>query len=173
MSATGQDASAWAAPSAWGAGLIQIALGAGLATSGLSWGMGLAALGAVGIAWGAMALARGRVIAPRAGVAGALGGLVALVVAMAADPGRTSVFAVTASGMLLLAAAIACGLTLRGGIHRARRTSYAAPRTRLVPLIAAAVLVAAIVTPALSATEAGRLAPSHSGHGLTETPHDH
>ena len=36
---------------------------------------------------------------------------------------------------------------------------------RLSALFVAAVLVAALVTPALGATEAGRLAPDHSEHG--------
>jgi hypothetical protein len=50
-------------------------------------------------------------------------------------------------------------------LRRPRRTTDAAP-PRLAGLFISAVLVAAIVTPALGATEAGRLAPDHSGHGI-------
>ncbi|WP_243074375.1 hypothetical protein [Microbacterium sp. SS28] len=169
----GPDASpaAWAAVAAWGAGLIQLALGAGMLTTptgAQAAGVPLAALGIGSLVWGAAALARGRVIAPRAGVAGVVAGLVAGGLGLWADPARTSVGAAGAASVLLMAVGLACGRTLRKG----GRVPAPTP-PRLAPLFIAAVVVAAVVTPALSATEAGRLAPDHGSHGVVEDVHSH
>lgn len=157
---------AWTAVAAWGAGLIELALGAGALTSGDSpWGLGfiLIALGAAGLVWGAATLARGHLLAPRAGVAGALASLTAVVATLALDPARTSVVTVGAASVLLIAVALACARQSR------RRTDAAPPR--LSVLLIAAVLVAGLVTPALGATEAGLLAPDHSDHGIVDPGH--
>lgn len=184
-----RDASAamWPAITAWGAGLVQIALGAG-AVSGKTVqpaGLLLIALGLLALAWGAMTLARGRVIAPRASVAGALAGLVAGALGLAADPARTSVIAVAAASVLLVAVAIGSGRALRAGSpttsarsgsasDEGSRQAAPAPQPRLAGIFVAAIIVAAVVTPALGATEAGRLAPDHSVHGgVIEDPHHH
>ncbi|WP_345800326.1 hypothetical protein AAIB33_12720 [Microbacterium sp. AZCO] len=162
-----RDASpvAGAAIASWGAGLIQLALGAGALTAGeFLVGVPLVALGAAALAWGAAALAKGRVVLPRTTLAGVLAGLVVGAVALSTDPERTSVVAVSAGWMLLLGAGIGCGLAIRRGD---------AGRPRMPGLIVAAVIVAAIVTPALAATEAGRLAPDHSVHELVGTGHVH
>ncbi len=177
--------SAWPAVAAWGAALILLALGAGAITAADgsgpadasaagaagSWAVGLPliTLGAAGLAWGALTLARGRVVAPRAAVAGALAGLVAGGAALGVDPVRTSVAAFGAVTVLLVAVALGCGRALRS----TDRTPDAAPRRRLAGLLVAAVVVAGIVTPALGATEAGRSA-GHSGHGIVlEDGHSH
>jgi len=170
-----RDASAvlWPAVTAWGAGLVQIALGAGAVTGSTVQpaGLPLIALGLLALAWGATALARGRVIAPRAGVAGALAGLIAGALALAADPARTSILAVAAASVLVVAVAIGCGRALRA---TQRTTASAPPKPRLAGFFVAAVVVAAVITPALGATEAGRLAPDHSVHGgVIEEPHHH
>jgi hypothetical protein len=165
--------SSWPAVAAWGAALLQLALGAG-ALIGAGGGIELGALGVVlvilgagGLVWGAAALTRGRIVVPRVGVAGALGGIAAVTAALALDPVRTSVVAVAAVSVLLIAAGIGCGISLR-------RSARPMPgRTGLLGLFVAAVLVAGVVTPALGATEAGRLAPGHSGHGLVVDEHQH
>lgn len=173
-----RDAAAamWPAITAWGAGLVQFALGAG-AVSGSTVqpaGLLLIALALLALAWGAVTLARGRLIAPRASVVAALAGLIVGGLALAADPARTSVFAVTAASVLLVATAIGCGRALRAveATERPARPSSAKPR--LAGIFVAAVVVSALVTPALGATEAGRLAPDHSVHGgVVEDPHHH
>lgn len=166
------SAPSWAAVSAWGAGLLEIALGAGLMTSpgGAARGAGivLVIIGAGALGWGVVMLVRGRVIAPRAGIAGALAGLIGAVLALGIDTGRTSVIAVGAASALLVATALACGAELRR-----RRSSARSGQPRLAVFLVAAVLVAGVVTPALGATEAGRLAPDHSEHGLVVPGHQH
>ena len=160
-------ATSWAAVAAWGAGLIELALGAGAwMRDGDDRGAGiiLIALGAGTLVWGAVTLARGRIVVPRAGVAGALGGIVAAVAALVADTARTSVLAVAALAALLISAAIACATRLR------RRSADEAP-PRLWVLFVAAIVVAALVTPALAATEAGRSASPHGTHGIVDPGH--
>jgi hypothetical protein len=162
-------ATSWAAVAAWGAGLIELALGAGASMrDGDDRGAGiiLIALGAGTLVWGAVTLARGRIVVPRAGVAGALGGIVAAVAALVADPARTSVLAVAALAALLISAAIACATRLR---RRTARADEAPPR--LWVLFVAAIVVAALVTPALAATEAGRSASPHGTHGIVDPGH--
>lgn len=150
-------AQSWPALTAWGAGLIQLALGAAALTGAqggavlLVVGIALLGLGATGFAWGGTALARGRLVVPRAGVGGALAGILVLVAALVAAPQRISVTAVAAASALLLATGISCAIA-----GRAQR-SDAAP-LRLLGLLATAVVVAAVVTPALAATEATHLA---------------
>ena len=161
----------WAAVAAWGAGLLELALGAGLMTSpggGAARGAGaaLVILGAGGLGWGAATLARGRVISPRVGVFGALVGLIVPALALAADPAHVSVMAAGAASALAVVVALACGLELR-----ADRRPAETPSPRLSVLLTAAVIVAAIVAPSLGATEAGRLAPDHGQHGLVDPGH--
>ncbi len=156
---------AWAAVAAWGAGLIELALGAGaLPQDGAARGAGivLLALGAGGLVWGAATLARGRIVVPRAGVAGALAGIAATTVAFTADPVRTSVLATAAAMALLVTIALICAAALRAG---SRGNTDAAPPP-VWAILVAATIVAALVTPALGATEAGRSATGHGGHQL-------
>lgn len=163
-------ATAAGAVAAWGAGLVQIALGAGALTSeGAARGAGfvLVALGAGALAWGAVSLVRGRTVAPRAGVGGALAGIVATAALLWLDPARTSAATVAAASVLLVVAALACGVRLR------RKTATDAAPPRLPALIAAAVVVAAIATPALGSTEAARTSPAHGGHVAPTEPGHH
>lgn len=168
--------SPWPAIAAWGAGLIQLALGAGTITGVAEGpairvaGILLIVLGATTIGWGAATLARGRLLVPRLSIAGSLAGVLAAVSALMLDPVRVSVFAVAAASALLLAVALGAAWERR----RASRTNGgattdAAP-SRILPLVVGAFLVAALVTPALAATEAGRHAVPHGQH-LTEPDH--
>lgn len=162
------SAAAWPAVAAWGAGLVHLALGAGAVTArgGAQFaGLPLIALGAAFLVWGAVVLARGRLVAPRTTVAGVLAGLAAGALALAADPVRTSVAAVAAASVLLIAVGFGCGRALRAG----RGTDAASPR--LAGLLVAAIVVAGIVTPALAATEAGRHAHDHGE--IVEPAHSH
>lgn len=173
---TASSAPAVAAVAAWGAGLIQLALGAGgligaetAMGSGIARGAGLVlvVLGAGGVAWGVAVLLHARAVLARAGIAGVLAGLGALTALLVAQPARTSVIAVAAASALLIVVAFACGLRLRA---RKKDGTDAAP-LRLRAVIVAAVVVAAVVTPALGTTEAAQLAPDHGTHGVVETGH--
>ncbi|NLP83159.1 hypothetical protein HF576_04815 [Microbacterium sp. CFH 90308] len=170
------SAPAVAAVAAWGAGLVQLALGAGGLTgadgvtgdvAARGAGLLLVTLGAGGIAWGVAALVHARAVLPRFAVAGALAGLGALTALLVAQPARTSVIAVAAASALLIVVALACGLRLR---ERKKDGADAAP-LRVRALIVAAVVVAAVVTPALGTTEAAQLAPDHGTHGVVEPDH--
>jgi hypothetical protein len=141
---------AWAAPVAWGAGLVALALGAGAIVSPVSalaatTGVLLAAVGAGALGWGGACLARGRTVAPRAGMAGAFAGILLLCVLLALSPRHTSVLALGA-GVVLFAVTAAAGASA----SRDRRPER--PAGAWV-LLAAAVLVAALVTPALTAAQ--------------------
>lgn len=154
-----RSATSWPALTAWGAGLIQLALGAGALTGAQggvvlhSAGIALVGFGAAGFAWGGATLARGRLVVPRAGVVGVLAGIVALAAALGAGPARISPLAVAVASALLLATGLACARAVR--LHRSGRVDAAPPR--MLVLLASAVLVAAVVTPALAATESGQL----------------
>jgi hypothetical protein len=160
-------APSWTAIAAWGGGLIQLALGAGLITAEGDpairvAGILLAVIGAVAIGWGAATLARGRTVVPRLGVAGSLAGICMTAVALSLDPARVSVVAVAVTVVLLVAVALGCALGLRRATRRdlSLRGPQAA-RPHLLGLIVGAVVVAGLVTPALAATEAGQHAVPH------------
>lgn len=160
-----------AAVTAWGAGLIQIALGAGVVLGGRSTsvaGIALIALGAAGIAWGAATLARGRIVVPRAGVVGALSGVVSTFAAVALDPERISVLAAAAASVLWIVVALGGASALRSP-----RTAGRADAVSLTSLFVSAVVVAALVTPALSATEASLLAPHDGRPAIVVDEHRH
>jgi hypothetical protein len=156
------DAPSWPAIAAWGGGLVQLALGAGAVTTAPGSaairvaGVLLVVMGAAAIGWGALTLARGRIVVPRLVIGGSLAGILATVATMALDPVRVSVFAVAAATALLVAVAFGSAIALRGSTRRA-----GAGRARLVGLFVAAILVAGVVTPALAATEAGQHAVPH------------
>ncbi|MGA7147864.1 MAG: hypothetical protein WBX17_05150, partial [Microbacterium sp.] len=93
-------------------------------------------------------------------------GIVAAVAALVANPAGTSVLAVAALTALLISAAIACATRLRR-----RRAGAEEASPRLWVLFAAAIVVAALVTPALAATEAGRSASPHGTPGIVDPGH--
>lgn len=183
MTPAGAFVRSWPPLAAVGAGLIQIALAAGLvlgagAAPPLFVGILtvlLIAAGAAHLGWAALTLSLGRVSAPGAGLALALGSMVALVATLVVDAGGTSIAAVAAGTVLLMVTGVACADRRRRG----RRTpSAASARSRRTPaagaigLVVGATLVSALVTPALGATEAGQRAPDHGSHGIV-VEHEH
>ena len=177
----------WPTLAAWGAGLLQLGVGAGMIMQGTGVadrGVGVlaAVVGAAALGWGVAALTRGRLVAPRTGMAIAVIGTVASGLALAVDPVRISVHAVGVAVLLHLAYGVASAFVVRrarsGSDDVARSTTPDAadrvsPRTSVLGMIAGCIIVAGLVTPALGATEAGRAAPDHSDHPLFSTEHGH
>lgn len=170
----------WPSIAAWSGGLIQLALGAGAVTTaggGVALhaaGVVLLALGGAAIAWGTAALLRGRAVVPRLGMIGALGGAFAAVAGFVLDPARMSILAVAPAVALLVVASLGCAVGLRAERAPSRRDARMPGRPRIVELIVGAVLAAAVVTPALAATEAGFLAPVDGGTVVVpDTGHHH
>ncbi|MGN7969438.1 hypothetical protein [Microbacterium sp. 22296] len=147
----------WPSVSAWGAGLIVAALGAGAIVrsdsgapaTGL--GIGMVVLGLASLAWGAAALSTGRLVVPRMTLAGALIALLATTALMFIAPAHTSIIAAAAASVLL----VVVGATV--AVHLRRRRSTSSPRTAqpmsVTGLLVAAAVIAVLVTPALGATQ--------------------
>lgn len=147
----------WPSVSAWGAGLIVAALGAGAIVrsdsgapaTGL--GIGLVILGLASLAWGAAALSTGRLVVPRMTLAGALIALLATTALVFIAPAHTSIIAAAAASVLL----VVVGATV--AVHLRRRRSTSSPRTAqpmsVTGLLVAAAVIAVLVTPALGATQ--------------------
>ncbi len=172
----------WPTLAAWGAGLLQLGVGAGMITQGTGAadrGVGVVAVavGAAALGWGVAALTRGRLVAPRVAMAIAVAGTIASGLALAADPMRISVHAVGVTVLLHVAYGVAGAAVVRRARTAPAGSSPAearsTPRTSVIGLVAGCVIVAGLVTPALGATEAGRNAPSHSDHPLFSTEHSH
>ncbi len=175
----------WPTLAAWGTGLVQLALGAGVVMGDVgpgprAVGVVLASFGATTLVAGVVWLARGlqRPIAP---LALAIGGILAMTSALLMDPAHVSVAALAVGVTLAIALALCAP-----GLHRSaagsagpRRAAQSGGATRSASrgigvsgLLVGAVVVAAAVTPALASTEAGRMAPDHSSHTL-EFDHQH
>lgn len=166
----------WPALFAWGAGLIHIAVAAGAPLGVL---VPLTALGAAELVWGIATLRLGRMPLVRTaltiGVVATLGGLVlALFDLMAWIP-------LVSSSLMLLAIAGAAAVKLRrdargidgsgtdargADVDASARSSAPVGRS-LIGVVAGALLVSALTTPALAQTHAGDYAIPHgemSGH---------
>lgn len=145
----------WPAALAWGAALVLAALGAGAvvlpdATStNRVIGVGAAALGLAGLGWGTAALRAGRLLAPRSTTAGTLLAILAATWLLASEPAHTSIVGVAVC-VGLSAALGACAAA-------ATRTSVPVRHLRVGQLLAAAALIAVLVTPALGAVQDGIL----------------
>lgn len=166
----------WPSVSAWGAGLITAALGAGAiirpdsgaVASGL--GIGMVVLGLVCLAWGAATLSTGRLVVPRIALAGALVALALTAGLMFAAPAHTSILGVTAACALLVVVGATAAVHLRR-VSRGPTTRTAQPMS-VVGLLVAAAVIAVVVTPALGATQNAVLLRddgtvpviSHEGH---------
>jgi len=145
----------WPSVSAWGAGLILAALGAGAivgpssgaASRGL--GAGLVVLGVGALVWGGAVLALGRLIAPRATLVGALAGILLAAALMFVLPAHTSVIAIAAAALLL----IVVGAAVAGRVRRADTAPRTAEPMSVWGLLLAASIIAVVVTPALGATQ--------------------
>jgi hypothetical protein len=148
----------WPSVSAWGAGLILAALGAGAITGPNSGaasrglGAGLVVLGVAALVWGGAVLALGRLVAPRATLVGVLAGLLTSTALVFVLPSHTSVIAVAAAALLLIVvgAAVAARVRRRG---RAGEDPRAAQPISVLGLMVAASVIAVVVTPALGATQ--------------------
>lgn len=156
----------WPALFAWGAGLIHLAVGAGVRTASDPVTAGILALllvlGAAELAWGVDALRMGSPRAPRAAAGAAVGAAVLGGCAIAV--GASPIAIAAASGLAVAAGAISAA--------RPGRTRRPAGRGAQVAAIAlAAVLVAGIATPALATTDAARYAVPHGEHGTLVDPH--
>lgn len=168
----------WLAFAAVGTGLIHLALVIG---SPLALGIILAVLGLSEFGWGVLTFARDTVPLPRVALVVAIAPIVGwallLVISTAADAPS-----VTASlGLLPLAVSTLFELFIAIvlGIHLRRRPT-AAPAVPgvgryLIGLSIGALVVAALTTPALAATEAGQYAQPHGEHtgDPFETGHNH
>ncbi len=172
----------WPTLAAWGAGLLQLGLGAGAITKGAdpaARGVGvlLVVVGAAALAWGVAALAKGRMTAPRAGAGIALVGIVATTAVMLVDPVRTSAYPAAVSVVLSLVVGIAAAIAVR----RAARAAHPVPvspartaaRTSVWGLIVGAFLLAGIVTPALASTPVGSDAPGAKVNEVFMPGHGH
>ncbi|MFJ6677712.1 hypothetical protein ACIQLK_01130 [Microbacterium sp. NPDC091382] len=168
----------WPALAAWGAGLLQLGLGAGAIVKGADAadrgiGILLATVGAGTLAWGVMTLAKSRLTAPRAGVAVSLAGLVLLVALLLVGPAQVSVYPVAVSAGLSLALGIVSAITLRRRGRSTRPVVRTAARTSIGGLIVGAFLLAGLVTPALAATPIGSDAPGASVNEVFMPGHGH
>jgi len=162
----------WLAFAAICTGLIHAALAA---TAPLPLMIVLAALGLAELAWGLIAFIRDRIAAPVAVLAGALTPLTAwglLVLGAAAGGARELLDALppvpmAIAGAFQLFVALTVGRRVRNGAREAIQDSakpIAAGRY-VAALFAGALASAALVTPALAATDAGDGALPH-GHGI-------
>jgi hypothetical protein len=146
----------WPSVSAWGAGLILAALGAGAivgpssgaASRGL--GAGLVVLGVGALVWGGAVLALGRLITPRATLGGVLAGILFSAALMFVLPSHTSVIAIAVAALLLIVVGAAVAAHLRRRPDPAPRT---AQPMSVLGLLLAASIIAVVVTPALGATQ--------------------
>lgn len=150
----------WPSVSAWGAGLILAALGAGAivgpssgaASRGL--GAGLVVLGVAALVWGGAALALGRLVAPRTTLVGVLAGLLTSSALMFVLPTHTSIIAIAAAALLLIVVGAAVAVHVR---RHGRDDTDTTPRTAqpmsVLGLLLAASIIAVVVTPALGATQ--------------------
>jgi hypothetical protein len=180
MTALSTLARTWPMLCALGAGLVLLALAAG---AGGTAGGALAAAGVAGLGWGVLSLRAGRAIVPGVtlGVGAALlmgaGLLVGSGLAAEAD---VPVGPLVAASAFIMVVAAHAAVVIRSRARRARaprgRSTVVDGRLSLIGLVAGALLVAGLATPALAATEAGRLAVPHGEHGdssVGDTGHEH
>ena len=179
MTAPAAMTRSWPMLGALGAGLVLAALGAG---AGGAPQVVLAGLGVAALGWGVLSLRAGRMLVP-------VGVLAVGVTTLAVGAGAVAGGAMTDVAGLPLAAAsafiawvaLAAALAVRSGRVARATTDAAVPEERTEPasrdlaetrrtlagLAIGALLVSALATPALAATEAGRLAEPHGQHGTT------
>lgn len=164
----------WPALAVWGSALLHLSLGASL-TLGTGRpvatvvAVGLLLVGVTELAWGAAALRAGRPVAPRTAAVGAVLSIAAGGAALATG---CSPLAVAAAVLLTLGAGAALARSERASAERPAPTASARPWVATVGSVAGAVIVAALVTPALSTVYvpgADAPAPStqlgpHAGH---------
>jgi len=167
--ARGAALRSWVVPLAWGAGLVSIGMGAAATTAdgstGPSAGLGVAlsAAGLAWLAWGAAALAAGRLPIPRTAAASTLVTVIGVAALLVTTGGRTSVLAAAVAVVMLLVVAVMV-------IADRRRRPGSASAIRTVPLLLAATIVAVVATPALGAVQDAALLRS-DGTVIVVDPH--
>lgn len=159
----------WLAFAALGTGMIHLAL---VISSPLPIAVALGFFGAIEVGWGLVTLAGDRIRMPRLVLLGSLLPVLfwALVVGASAAFGGPSLTSIV--GLTALAAATAlevfAAVTLAVHVRRGTDFSVAAktpPAGRyLAGLLVGGIVVAALTTPALAATEAGLYAQPHGEH---------
>ena len=161
----------WIGFVALGAGLIHLAMISGSSPALIA---PLALIGAAEFAWGTFAFARTELPVPRVALAVALVPLVgwALLFLASASPSLAPIvdsvrplpLAIATLFDLVIAVVIAVRMRRARDGHTPRSTNVEArPGRFLVAVFAGALVVAALTTPALAATEAGRSGQEH-GH---------
>lgn len=167
----------WPSVSAWGAGLIATALGAGAIVRpgseavSIGLGTGMVVLGLATLAWGGAVLAVGRILVPRVVLAGSLLTFALTAALVVADPAHTSVLGAAAASVLLVVVGATAAVHLRTSRRRGSVEREAQPIS-VVGLLVAAAVIAVVVTPALGATQNAVLlrddgtlpSISHEGH---------
>jgi hypothetical protein len=155
-------ARAWLGFFALGAGLIHLALVIG---SPLTIGIPLLVVGIAEFAWGVFAFTSSEVpfarVARVAALAPILGWVALLVLAGAAGLPGVRVLPMLVASLLDVAVAVTITVLLRRDPSREARPLRSGPY--LLALGAGALVVAALTTPALAATEAGDFAQPHGG----------
>lgn len=150
----------WPALASFGAGLVWFATAAG---SPLAVAIPVGALGALHLVWAFAVLRAERVVVPRASIVGGLVGLVAAAFLLLTGPLALVPF--LALFIFQWSIAISAVIEVRRG-SAARDASAHHPKKRrtgvfALALVIQAMLVAAIATPALAASEAGEFAVPH------------
>ncbi|MET0989968.1 MAG: hypothetical protein ABWY54_04915 [Glaciihabitans sp.] len=165
----------WLAFAALGTGMIHLALVLG---SPLPVGVALVIFGIVEIAWAVLTFRRDTVAAPRLVLLGALlpillWGMLLLAATSLNNPEVASSLSLTAMGLaalLELFAAAVIAVQLRRGVDFSAPSRTPKAGVYLAGLFVGGMLVAAITTPALAATEAGLYAQPHGEHSDSFTP---
>ncbi|GMA28971.1 hypothetical protein [Arenivirga flava] len=141
---------------ALGAGIVHLGAAVGAPVPAVA---ALVILGAAELGWALAALRLGRPPAPRAALAVAVIGLLALAPLALGEAGLHVGALLGAASLQLLAAVL---LALRPRL----RESPERPVRYLVGVLAGALLVGAVATPSLAATAAGGAAVPHGEHGV-------
>jgi len=161
----------WLSFAAIGAGVIHLAL---VISSPLALGIPLAVFGLAELAWGVLVLVKDRLVTPRLAQAGAIAPLVlwslltGAAMLLAAPEVASSLrfvpMGIAAIFELFVAAALSVMLRRQSDRDRPVRSAKPAGAVKyLSGVILAGVLVGALTTPALAATQAGSVAREHGG----------
>jgi hypothetical protein len=165
----------WLAFAALGTGMIHLALVLG---SPLPVGVALALFGVIEVAWSIVTFRRETIAAPRLVLLGALAplllwGMLLTAAAALGAPELASSLSLTAMGLAAVLELVAAGILavqLRRGVDFSAPSRTPKAGVYLTGLVAGGMLVAAITTPALAATEAGLYAQPHGEHSDSFEP---
>jgi hypothetical protein len=165
----------WLAFAALGTGMIHLAL---VISSPLPIAAILLLLGLVEFAWGVLTFIRERISYPRWVLFGALlpillWGLLAAAATALEAPAIASSLGLAALGfatVLELFVAVVLAVQLRRGVDFSKPSRMPSPVRYLSGLLVGGLVVAALTTPALAATEAGVYAQPHGEHSDSFVP---